>query len=182
MLARGMLGPARYLQRVLQGVPTTLPNLEDAPILRDLPGAKLVGRTTAMLVDEPSSLGDTLPRMSRLRPVETFVLLFLAFVSVVVLVSLKAMHGPRRTASATAVTGSTASGPATAPAAHDRFSGRVIAGKQPCGRARERIVFEFERRFVERALAGNGGNVTRAAEASGVGRRYFYTIRSRSGP
>jgi trehalose monomycolate/heme transporter len=43
----------------------------------------LVGGTTAMLVDELSSLGGTLPWMALLTAVATFVLLFLAFGSVV---------------------------------------------------------------------------------------------------
>ncbi len=47
MLARGVLGTPRYLQRVLRSLPSTVPNLEDAPILSDIPGAKLLGRTTA---------------------------------------------------------------------------------------------------------------------------------------
>ncbi len=40
MLARDLLGTPRYTQRVLSGMPSTLPNLEDAPILRELPGAR----------------------------------------------------------------------------------------------------------------------------------------------
>ena len=47
MLGRGLLGAPRYWGRVLRGVPSTLPNLEDTPILGELPGAKTVGRTTA---------------------------------------------------------------------------------------------------------------------------------------
>jgi len=36
----------RYLERVVRALPSTLPNLEDAPILNDLPGARTVGRAT----------------------------------------------------------------------------------------------------------------------------------------
>jgi diacylglycerol O-acyltransferase / wax synthase len=50
MLGRGLLGAPRYMQRVLSALPSTLPNLEDAPILSDLPGAKTLGRTTARVV------------------------------------------------------------------------------------------------------------------------------------
>jgi WS/DGAT/MGAT family acyltransferase len=50
MLARGLLGTPRYMQRVLSATPSTLPNLEDAPILRELPGAKLAGRATERVV------------------------------------------------------------------------------------------------------------------------------------
>src|SRR2546421_5374822 len=47
MLARGLLGTPRYLSRVLRALPSTVPNLEDTPILSELPGAKTLGRTTA---------------------------------------------------------------------------------------------------------------------------------------
>lgn len=46
MLARGLLGTPRYLQRVISALPSTLPNIEDAPILSEIPGAKTVGRTS----------------------------------------------------------------------------------------------------------------------------------------
>jgi DNA-binding NtrC family response regulator len=45
---------------------------------------------------------------------------------------------------------------------------------------RQKVVAEYERRYVERALAAHGGHVGRASEASGIGRRYFQRIRSRS--
>jgi diacylglycerol O-acyltransferase / wax synthase len=45
MLARGLLGVPRYLERVLRGFPSMLPNLEDTPIIGDVPGAKTVGRS-----------------------------------------------------------------------------------------------------------------------------------------
>jgi DNA-binding NtrC family response regulator len=45
--------------------------------------------------------------------------------------------------------------------------------------SRERVVSEFERRFIERALARHDGNVARAAAASGVARRYFQIIKAR---
>ena len=47
MLARGLLGAPRYLERVARALPSTLPNLEDTPILGDIPGAKTRGRSTA---------------------------------------------------------------------------------------------------------------------------------------
>jgi two-component system, NtrC family, response regulator HydG len=49
----------------------------------------------------------------------------------------------------------------------------------PLPEARRRIVEEFERRYIERALARHGGNVSRAADASGVGGRYFRMLRAR---
>jgi two-component system response regulator HydG len=42
------------------------------------------------------------------------------------------------------------------------------------------VVDAFERRYVERVLAKHGGNVTRAAAASGIARRYFYDLRKRA--
>jgi diacylglycerol O-acyltransferase / wax synthase len=47
MLGRGLLGAPRYVERVLNAIPSTVPNLEDTPVLNDLPGAKLLGRTTS---------------------------------------------------------------------------------------------------------------------------------------
>jgi diacylglycerol O-acyltransferase len=47
MLLRGLLGAPRYAQRVLRALPSTLPNLEDTPILGDIPGAPTLGRVTA---------------------------------------------------------------------------------------------------------------------------------------
>jgi DNA-binding NtrC family response regulator len=53
--------------------------------------------------------------------------------------------------------------------------------KLPLATARERMIAEFERRYVERTLADSGGNVGRAAEASGVARRHFQRLKARSG-
>ncbi len=50
MLARGLVAAPRYFQRVLSATPSTLPVLEDTPILRELPGAKTLGRTTAQVI------------------------------------------------------------------------------------------------------------------------------------
>src|SRR5205823_6238288 len=47
-------------------------------------------------------------------------------------------------------------------------------------RARDWVVSEFERRFVEQVLARHQGNVVQAAAASGIARRYFQLIRARS--
>ncbi|MEZ4222768.1 MAG: sigma 54-interacting transcriptional regulator [Polyangiaceae bacterium] len=51
----------------------------------------------------------------------------------------------------------------------------------PLSEARDAMVQAFERRYIERALSRSGGNVTHAARASGVGRRYFQTLKSRLG-
>jgi pSer/pThr/pTyr-binding forkhead associated (FHA) protein len=47
-------------------------------------------------------------------------------------------------------------------------------------KARERVLAEFERRYIEEVLARHGGNVTRAARASGIAHRYFQLVRART--
>jgi DNA-binding NtrC family response regulator len=49
----------------------------------------------------------------------------------------------------------------------------------PLPRARQRVVEAFEREYVARVLARHGGNIGRAAAASGIARRYFQLIRAR---
>ena len=56
---------------------------------------------------------------------------------------------------------------------------RVLGHDLPLARAREQVVEEFERRYVQRVLAKHGGNVVRAAQASGIARRYFQILRAR---
>ena len=56
---------------------------------------------------------------------------------------------------------------------------RVLARDLPLARAREDVVEDFERRYVQRVLAKHGGNVVRAAQASGIARRYFQILRAR---
>jgi len=58
---------------------------------------------------------------------------------------------------------------------------QVLAMGLPLQEARERIVLEFSRRYVERALADAGGNVTHAARSSGVTRRYLQMLRAKVG-
>jgi WS/DGAT/MGAT family acyltransferase len=48
MLARGLLGVPRYFGRVLRSFASTLSNLQDTPIIRDVPGAKRFGRSAAL--------------------------------------------------------------------------------------------------------------------------------------
>jgi DNA-binding NtrC family response regulator len=55
----------------------------------------------------------------------------------------------------------------------------VLAQDLSFPEARERVQAEFERRYVERILAAHGGNVARAAAASGIARRYFQIIKAR---
>lgn len=57
---------------------------------------------------------------------------------------------------------------------------QVLAMKLPFPAARDHVLAEFERRYVERLLAEHGGNVAQAATASGIARRYFQLIRART--
>ncbi len=68
----------------------------------------------------------------------------------------------------------------SAPASADPFA-EIIAQKLPFPEARDRVVQAFTERYVAWVLAEHGGNVTKAAAASGIARRYFYILRSRSG-
>jgi transcriptional regulator with GAF, ATPase, and Fis domain len=56
---------------------------------------------------------------------------------------------------------------------------RVLERDLPLIHARNEVVAEFERRYVARVLLQHGGNVTKAANASGIGRRYFQMLRAR---
>jgi DNA-binding NtrC family response regulator len=62
---------------------------------------------------------------------------------------------------------------------HD-FIESVLASRLPLVQARARVVDHFERRYVERVLDEHGGNVVRAAEASGIARRHFHRLRARA--
>ncbi len=50
---------------------------------------------------------------------------------------------------------------------------------EPFPIAKQHVLLEFERVYVERVLERHGGHVGKAADASGIGRRYFQTIRGR---
>jgi transcriptional regulator with GAF, ATPase, and Fis domain len=49
----------------------------------------------------------------------------------------------------------------------------------PFPQAKQGVQDAFERRYVENVLAKHGGNVARAAAASGIARRYFQIIKAR---
>ena len=68
------------------------------------------------------------------------------------------------------------------PAAHggDAFMQAVLAERLPLAAAREKVVAELERLYIERVLADHGGSVARAAEASGIARRHFQRIKARN--
>ena len=50
----------------------------------------------------------------------------------------------------------------------------------PFTEARDRLLEEFERRFVEWLLAAHDGDIAKAAAASGIGLRYFQKLRART--
>jgi two-component system response regulator HydG len=68
--------------------------------------------------------------------------------------------------------------PPTAGASGDVIRDELERGT-PFRLARDRVLAEFERRYLEHMLARHGGNVTKAAQASGIGRRYFTMIATR---
>jgi DNA-binding NtrC family response regulator len=69
--------------------------------------------------------------------------------------------------------------PAAPSASPDQAFRRVLEMDLPLTQARQRIVEEFERAYLERVVAKHGGNITRAAAASGIARRYFHQLRAR---
>jgi DNA-binding NtrC family response regulator len=60
-----------------------------------------------------------------------------------------------------------------------RLFERVAAMELSLTEARALVTQELERFYVERMLAKFGGNVTRAAAASGIARRYFRLLKAR---
>jgi transcriptional regulator with GAF, ATPase, and Fis domain len=58
----------------------------------------------------------------------------------------------------------------------DRFVDMALSFPQ----ARDRVLEEFEARYVARLLEQHGGDVARAAAASGIGRRYFQKLKART--
>lgn len=50
----------------------------------------------------------------------------------------------------------------------------------PFSVARQHVIEDFERVYVEHVLEKHGGNVMRAATASGIARRYFYILKART--
>jgi transcriptional regulator with GAF, ATPase, and Fis domain len=71
--------------------------------------------------------------------------------------------------------GAVASGP---PAAGDIVD-RILATDLPFTQARDEVIEDFEQRYVAHVLARHGGDVGKAAAASGIGRRYFQKLRAR---
>jgi len=64
-------------------------------------------------------------------------------------------------------------------AASDDLLELVLSRDLPLSQARQLVVYEFERRYLERVLEQHDGNATQAARAAGVARRYFRLLRSK---
>lgn len=72
------------------------------------------------------------------------------------------------------------SNPAAEPdAAPDHAFRWIIEQDLPFTRARDIVTAEFVRHYVKAVLEQHGGNVTRAAAASGLARRYFQILRKK---
>jgi two-component system, NtrC family, response regulator HydG len=56
---------------------------------------------------------------------------------------------------------------------------QVLALDLPLVEARAKVVSDFEARYLAKVLEQHGGNVSRAAAASGIARRYFQLLRAR---
>src|SRR5262249_36127666 len=59
------------------------------------------------------------------------------------------------------------------------FLDRLLQNPAPLAAAKQKLVDEFERRYIRRMLELHDGNVAQAAAASGVARRYFQILRAR---
>jgi DNA-binding NtrC family response regulator len=66
------------------------------------------------------------------------------------------------------------------PATEPDFIDKILARRLPLATAREQVMAELERRYVARTLADHGGNVARAAQASGVARRHFQRLKAKT--
>jgi DNA-binding NtrC family response regulator len=55
----------------------------------------------------------------------------------------------------------------------------VITRLMPLAEARQEVIQVFEKRYLEHVLSVHDGNVTRAAAAAGVARRYFHLLRAK---
>jgi DNA-binding NtrC family response regulator len=58
---------------------------------------------------------------------------------------------------------------------------QIVASGLTFATARQRVIEEFEQRYVERVLTEHGDNITHAAAASGIARRQLQRVKSRIG-
>ncbi|MDB4995566.1 MAG: Response regulator of zinc sigma-54-dependent two-component system [Myxococcaceae bacterium] len=63
----------------------------------------------------------------------------------------------------------------------DGIIASVVARGLPFPRARREVMEAFEERYVDAMLEKHEHNISKAAAAAGIARRYFYTIRTRRG-
>ena len=61
----------------------------------------------------------------------------------------------------------------------DRVVEEAVGAGVPLPRSRQEIIELYDRLYVERVLAQHRGNISHAAIAAGIGRRYFQIIRAR---
>ena len=52
----------------------------------------------------------------------------------------------------------------------------------PLAEARQRMIEEFERRYIDHTMERHGGSVGKAATAAGVAKRHFQRIKARGKP
>jgi len=69
--------------------------------------------------------------------------------------------------------------PPSAPAGGVDWIAAIVSNGVPYPLARRRALDEFQRRYVEAVLEAHGGNVARAARASGLALRYFRLVKAR---
>ncbi len=68
---------------------------------------------------------------------------------------------------------------ATAEPANGDLMSRLLTMDVSLQQGRSLLVADYERRYVDMALKQHGGNMTRAAAASGLTRRYFHMLRAK---
>ncbi|MBW2525788.1 MAG: sigma 54-dependent Fis family transcriptional regulator [Deltaproteobacteria bacterium] len=82
------------------------------------------------------------------------------------------------------VLGDLALGPALEDVADDETGdlvARILAERLPLQDARDKLNREFSRLYLRQALEDSGGNVTHAANASGISRRYLQILKAKLG-
>jgi transcriptional regulator with GAF, ATPase, and Fis domain len=70
--------------------------------------------------------------------------------------------------------------PAQAEPTEGDFLEKILGLRLSLVEARQRVIEEFERRYIDRTLEQHGGSVTKAASASGIAKRYFQRLKSRA--
>ncbi len=74
----------------------------------------------------------------------------------------------------------TTAGPPSRPTPGADFIDAVVAEGLALQAARLKVIAELEQRYIERILAVHGGNVTHAAQASGIARRQFQRLKAKA--